>query len=289
VNPPATAGGVSRLGLGCATFGREADRETSLTLLDYAADRGVTYYDTAAAYSNGVSEQIVGDWLQTRSPTATAVTVGTKILPPYTPEALRVSIEQSRQRLRVGCIPWLWLHRWDETLRPAATLAALEELRLAGTFAQLGVSNFSREQLAGLLARQHRLALAPVRALQNVNNFAVRGFDAELAELCRHENIEMISYSPLGAGFLSGKHAQGVVPGSRFAVAPGHQDIYFNDQNHARLQELQQRAKETGISDVQFALRWAIGQRAITRVLIGARKVEHIEAALLAAGAAAIY
>ena len=75
---PAT---FSRIGLGCVTFGREIDEDASFALLDHALERGITHFDTAAAYGGGASETILGKWLASRKPVN--ITVATKILPPY--------------------------------------------------------------------------------------------------------------------------------------------------------------------------------------------------------------
>ncbi len=88
------------------------------------------------------------------------------------------------------------------------------------------------------LALQSRLGLTPFRALQNNYNLAIREFDAPLRELCTAAGVTVITYSPLGAGFLTGKHRGGVEPGSRFDIVPAHQNVYFNPVAERRLTKL---------------------------------------------------
>ena len=71
-----------RLGLGCVTFGREIDRPASYVMMDHALKHGLTFFDTAAAYGGGASEEIVGQWIAARGARAKIV-LATKILPPY--------------------------------------------------------------------------------------------------------------------------------------------------------------------------------------------------------------
>src|SRR4051812_16122932 len=104
------------LGLGCVTFGREIDPTASFAMLDHAMELGWTHLDTAAAYGNGASELIIGEWLA-RSGRRERLTVATKILPPYSPAAIEVTVAQSLERLQVDAIDVLYFHRWDPTVK----------------------------------------------------------------------------------------------------------------------------------------------------------------------------
>ena len=91
----------------------------------------------------------------------------------------------------------------------------------------------------------------------------------------------MITYSPLGAGFLTGKHLQGVAPGRRFEVIPGHQSVYFNELAQQRLQKLMSVSAKWNYSSAELALAWAFRQPA-AMVLAGGRTPAHIDQALSA-------
>src|SRR5690606_8925247 len=143
----------------------------------------------------------------------------------------------------------------------------------------LGISNVTAAQLQKPLALQRAQGLAPFRFVQNNHNFAVRGFDADLIALCRTHDIATISYSPLGAGFLTGKHREGVAPGSRFEIIPGHQGVYLNPAAEQRFDELAKVAARHGVTTTQLALAWALRHPAISSTLIGGRAARHVDQA----------
>ena len=226
---------TSDIGLGCVTFGREIDERASHGLLDYALERGITFFDTAAAYAEGASESIVGSWLASRRIDPGSVTIATKFQPPYTPGRVSDIVNESLSRLRVPTIDLLYLHKWDETADCFEFAAALDQVVREGRVRALGVSNCNREQLESALLLQDQHGLRRFSVLQNNFNFAVSDLDLEYRRFCKDENVSTITYSPLGAGFLTGKHKRRVEPGSRFDLIPGHQNIYFTKESEDRL------------------------------------------------------
>src|SRR5258708_5026526 len=99
---------ASRIGLGCVTFGREIDEASAVRLLDHAVARGVTLFDTAAAYGQGASESIIGRWLASRRPANESLTIATKILPPYKSRSIDAAVAQSMERLGTSVIDLLY-------------------------------------------------------------------------------------------------------------------------------------------------------------------------------------
>lgn len=253
---------VSQIGLGCVTFGREIDEAASFALLDHALARGVRHFDTAAAYGGGASETILGKWLASRKPQG--ITVATKILPPYD----RIDISPSLKRLGVEQLDLLYLHQWHETALYADS--ALEGLPVK----QFGASNFNLEQLRAVGPR--------FRVIQNNQNLAVSDVSDTLRDYCAANEIAIVTYSPLGAGFLTGKHQKGVQAGSRFEIIPGHQQVYFHESAYQRLARLEAVAKRTGHTQAHLALAWALHQPGIDTVLIGGRSPAHLDQALAA-------
>ena len=252
----------ARIGLGCVTFGREIDEAASFALLDHAFARGVTHFDTAAAYGGGASETILGKWLASRKPES--ITIATKMLPPYD----RIDVTPSLKRLGVEQIDLLYLHQWHDTaLQAASTLEKLPVRRF-------GASNVTLDQLRALGPR--------FRVIQNNHNLAVRDVTEALRDYCVTNDIAIVTYSPLGAGFLTGKHQNGVQAGSRFEIIPGHQQVYFHDAAYQRLARLEAIAKRTGHSQVHLALAWALHQPGIDTVLFGGRTPAHLDQAFAA-------
>src|SRR5581483_5227288 len=162
------------------------------------------------------------------------VTLATKIVPPFTPADIATAVTASQRRLH-DVLDVLFVHRWDAQLEDPATLEALADLVRQGRVRALAASNFSAGQLTATVERQMQRGLAPFRLLQNIHNFAVRSIDAPMRAACARAGVAIVTYSPLGAGFLTGKHEERVQPGSRFDLMPAHQPIYFNDLARARL------------------------------------------------------
>lgn len=273
---------LSKIGLGGVTFGREIDQKASFKLMDHAVAHGINFFDTAAAYGKGASETIIGAWLKSRSAVSKNITVATKILPPFTPEDIARSVNESLQRLKVNAIDLLYLHNWHASTEMPDALFAFDKLIQMGKVRALGASNFSGLQLSRALDLQAKNNLSSFRFVQNNHNLAVSNLDGELMATCKDKDIAVVTYSPLGAGFLTGKHNRTVQPGSRFDLVPGHQDIYFNEHANLRLRNLEAVAKSTGHSAVHLALAWALHQPAITSVLVGSRHAGHLEQALVA-------
>ena len=268
-----------RIGLGCVTFGREIDEAAAFALMDHAYSRGVRGFDTAAAYGGGASERLVGRWLAARRPAGGSLIVATKLLPPYTPEALRAGVEASRQRLGVDTLDVLYLHRWDATAEADAVLVALDRLVNEGRVRHLGFSNVTAAPLERLLERQAALGLAPFRAVQNNHNLAVCDLDESLRTIARRLGLALVGYSPLAAGFLTGKHRYGAAPDTRFTLVPGHQDVYFHPTAFRRLDHLLAVAARTGHPAIRLALAWALHQPDIGTVLVGGRTPAHLDQA----------
>ncbi|MDB6170597.1 MAG: putative oxidoreductase [Verrucomicrobia bacterium] len=270
--------------LGSSTFGREIDEAKAFALMDHAVARGITLIDTAATYSAGAAEKIVGAWLASRRPPADRIVVATKIYPPYTPAAIEAATRESAGRLGVDAIDVLYLHKWDATAETPDALNALERLRRTGRVRALGVSNFAAKQLAAVLQLQRGLGLPAFWLLQNNQNLAVRDVDGAIRDLCAAHDIAIVTYSPLGGGYLTGKHRAGVQPGSRFDVAPGHQGVYFNPACERRLARLAEVSARTGHPMPHLALAWALHQPGVASVLIGGRGPEYLDQAFAALG-----
>ena len=123
--------------------------------------------------------------------------------------------------------------------------------------------------------------------MQPPYNLVQREIESDLLPLCRDQQVGVLAYSPLGAGFLTGKYrlGQDIPSGTRFDVIPGHQPIYFHDTGWAALGRLDELAAQTGRSLVDLALSWVIAQAGVTSVLIGCRQISHVDQAFEAEAA----
>jgi len=277
---------VSSIGLGCVTFGREIDKETSFEVLDHALERGINLLDTAEAYAAGESERVVGEWMADRG-VRDRVVLATKVSGTLTRERVIGSAEESLQRLGVDVIDLFQLHVFDHSTPVDETLAALDTLVEQGKVKHIGCSNWGAWQMAHALLRSSAEGGPRMESVQPPYNLVQREIESDLLPLCRDQQVGVLSYSPLGAGFLTGKYRldQDVPSGTRFDVIPGHQPIYFHDVGWAALGRLDDMAAETGRSLVDLALSWVIARAGVTSVLIGCRKLSHVDQAFEAEAA----
>lgn len=271
---------MNKIGLGCVTFGREIDEYTSFALMDHAYANGIFSFDTAAVYGGGASEEIIGKWL-IKNPEK-KIEVATKIIPPFNAASIQNTINLSLSRLNIDRLSILYLHRWDEQLTTPEPWIALEQMVSEGKIGAVGVSNFNDEQLGQTIEILEANFTVRISYLQNNHNFAVSNLNNQLISLCQNHNIKIVTFSPLGAGFLTGKHQKGVASGSRFDLMPAHQSIYFNEAAQERLAHLLAASTFTGHSPALLALSWAIHQPHTHQVLVGGRSTEQLDLAISA-------
>lgn len=272
---------VSSIGMGCVTFGREIDKRSSLQVLDHAFESGINLLDTAEAYGQGASEEVVGEWLKDRN-LRDRIVLATKISGTLTRQRIVSSAEASLKRLQTDRIDLLQTHHWDDATPPDETLEALSLLVDQGKVRYAGCSNYSAAQLDSALTLSNQAGLTRMASVQPPYNLVQRDIEAELLPLCTRQNVGVITYSPLAAGFLTGKYRRGqsVPPGTRFDVIPGHQPIYFTGHGYQVLEQLDQTTRTTGHSHVRLALSWVLKQPHVTSVLIGARNRSQVDQAL---------
>ena len=278
---------VGRLSLGCVTFGREIGENESFAILDHAVDGcGINLLDTAEAYGGGRSEEVVGKWLATRRGARERVHLQTKVTPPLGRRRVLESLEASLRRLQVDAVDVFMLHAFDPATPVWETLEALGEIVRAGKARFVGCSNFTAGQLAAALAladdddaSRGRLDVA-----QFNYNLVVRGAEETLLPACRRHGVAAQTYSPLGAGFLTGKYAPGrpVPAASRFDVIPGHQGIYFHEDKFLVAGRLSRLAARVGIPAPRLAAAWVLQNDDVDTVLVGARSRDHVDSAVAA-------
>jgi aryl-alcohol dehydrogenase-like predicted oxidoreductase len=297
-----------RLGLGCVTFGREIDEQASFAVMDHALESGITLFDTAEAYGGGQaraarrrilgvedvrevsgemhsSELIIGRWLRSRG-CRDRVVLQTKVTPPLSRQRVLDSIDSSLKRLGTDRIDIFMFHAYDAKKPLDDGLSALQTAVQAGKVGSVGCSNFDARQIEGALAAASSAGLPRLHAIQCNYNLAVRDIEREIIPLCQREGLTLQTYSPLGAGFLTGKYGQtdrDFPAGSRFHIIPGHKDIYCKAENFQLVNRLTQLSQRSGVPQAQLALAWVMKNAGIDYVLIGARHSGQIDQAIAAA------
>ena len=274
---------VSSIGLGCVTFSREIDEATAFRVMDHALERGITLFDTAEAYNRGGSETVLGKWMADRK-ARDKIVLASKVATNLRRERVIASAEDSLRRLQTETIDLFQMHHWDDGVPIEETLEALNTLVEQGKVRYIGCSNYDAWQLCKALWKSDRNGWARMESVQPNYNLVTRDIENEMLPLCADQSVGVISYSPLGAGFLTGKYSQGgdLPQGTRFDVMPGHQDIYFQADKWRIMEALRTKSAEVGETMIQLALAWVIGQPGITSVLIGARHLTHVDQAFKA-------
>jgi aryl-alcohol dehydrogenase-like predicted oxidoreductase len=277
---------VSVVGLGCNNFGNRCDLAQTRAVVEAALEMGVTLFDTADVYSQGTSEEYLGEILEGRRDSVLVATKFGHEMPGGpdvargSREWIRWACEQSLKRLRTDVIDVYQYHRPDGVTPLEETVGALEELVEEGKVRWLGSSNFSPEQIE----EAERIAAASGRprlvSAQNRYSFVRREAEDELLPTCQRLGIGVLPYFPLESGLLTGKYTRGVTPTEgRLAERPD----WLSDEAFDRVDALQRYAEERGATLLEVAVGGLLGMPAIASVIAGATKPEQVRAKVAAA------
>lgn len=303
---------VTDICMGTMTFGLQADEQTSFAMMDRAVEAGVDFFDTAELYPVppdaalfGVTEEIIGRWLKTK--TRGEIILATKITGPghgwFRPPVragftsldrrqIHRACEDSLRRLQTDYIDLYQTHWPDHGMRMEDTLEALSELVKQGKVRAIGCSN---ETCWGLMTSLHvseKHGLSRMDTVQNNFSLINRRCESELAQVCRREGVSLLPYSPLGGGVLTGKYQGGQCPaGARFTAylqngAPRQQRMAMRFVNARSLEttaRLQVIARDLGISTTALAVAWSKQHDFVASTIIGAVNVAQLNESLLAA------
>jgi aryl-alcohol dehydrogenase-like predicted oxidoreductase len=302
---------VSDICMGTMTFGKQANEKEAFRIMDMAFDAGVDFYDTAETYPVppeesfvGITEEIVGRWLKSKS--RDAVILATKVAGPghgWVTPPLRAgktsldrhhitrAIEGSLRRLDTDYVDLYQTHWPDPDYRHEEVQEVLDELVRAGKVRILGCSNETTWGLTKSLWNSDLQGLARFETIQNTFSLNNRRFEDELAEACRKEQVSLIPYSPLAGGVLSGKYNDGATPaGARFSDyinGPERQQAmarrFINEQSLASTQRFQAIADEIGLSVVTLAIAWSKQHDFVASTIVGATSTDQMPDILAAA------
>ncbi|RMF77204.1 MAG: aldo/keto reductase [Chloroflexi bacterium] len=287
---------VSPLCLGTMTFGWSADEATSFAIMDAALDAGINFFDTADVYSSwiegnagGESETIIGKWLQNRA--RREVIIATKVRGAMwagpngeglSRHHIMLAVEDSLRRLQTDYIDLYQTHFPDDETPLDETLRALDDLVKQGKVRYIGASNYPAWLLTKSLWVSDVNHLVRFDCLQPHYSLLHRAeFERELQAVCRDQHIAVIPYSPLAAGFLTGKYQRGSknVDTTRSASSL-IQQLTGDEQAFKVLDAATQIANTHGVPVAQIALAWLLANPVITSPIIGARTVEQLTAVI---------
>jgi aryl-alcohol dehydrogenase-like predicted oxidoreductase len=281
---------VSPICLGGNVFGWTADERTSFSILDAWLDAGFNFIDTADVYSRwapghsgGESETVIGKWLK-QGGRRDKVVIATKVgfdmgegRSGLSAKWIAQSVEDSLRRLNVEQIDLYQAHKDDEATPLEETLEAFAKLVEAGKVRAIGASNYTAARLREALQVSKRLGVPRFESLQPLYNLYDRAvFEKDLQPLCVKEDIGVISFYAIAAGFLTGKYR---TPEDAAKSARGANTVkkYLNDRGLKILAALDEASKLTGAPAARIAIAWVMAQPGITAPIASASNLEQLQ------------
>ena len=288
---------VSRLCLGCMTYGSPAWREwvlgeeASRPFIREALEKGINFFDTADVYSQGASEEIVGRALKEYAK-RTEVVIATKVhgVMGPSPNAKGLSrkhvmeaIDASLKRLGTDYVDLYQIHRFDPLTPMEETLEALNDVVRAGKALYIGASSMYAWQFVRMVDMSRARGHAEFVSMQNYYNLVYREEEREMMKFCAFDNIAVIPWSPMARGYLAGA---GV--GANASTVRGRTDAFRvtlglgSPQDEAIRERVNEVAKELQTKPAIVALAWVLSKPYVTAPIVGATKPHHLADAVAA-------
>jgi aryl-alcohol dehydrogenase-like predicted oxidoreductase len=277
---------VSAIGLGCmsmsSAYGPPADKGEMIKLIRAAHDLGVTHFDTAEAYGAFANEELVGEALQ---PIRDKVVIATKFgfdIDPKTgqrraglnsrPEHIREAAEAMLKRLKIDTLDLLYQHRVDPNVPIEDVAGAVRDLIAKGKVKHFGMSE------AGVQTIRRAHAVQRVTAVQSEYSLFYRGPEAELLPALEELGIGFVPFSPLGAGFLTGKNDENTkFDPTDFRNLVPRFSPEARKANMALVDLVKAVAERKGATPAQIALAWLLAQKPWIAPIPGTTKLHRLE------------
>ena len=290
---------VSTICLGMMSYGSKAERAWHLSeneaepLVRAAVEGGVTFFDTADTYSDGLTEEITGRLLGRLFRRRDDYVLATKVYFPMgdgpndrglSRKHIMSAIDASLRRLGTDHVDLYQIHRWDYETPIEETMAALHEVVRVGKARYIGASAMFAWQFA---KAQHAADLGGWTcfvSMQNHYNLMYREEEREMIPQCLDQGVAVIPYSPLARGMLTGNRGRGgEFNTTRAGSDPLSGSQYRADADFDVADRVAEVASAYGVPPARIALAWLLHQRAVTAPIVGATKPRHVEDALAAA------
>jgi aryl-alcohol dehydrogenase-like predicted oxidoreductase len=274
---------ISPICLGTMMFGGPTDEAASARIIAKARDAGVNFIDTADAYSNGNSENVVGRAISNNRP---GWVLATKLANPMGDDPNRGGLsrrwvlqaaDESLKRLGTDYIDIYYLHREDHSTPLAETVRAMAELIRSGKVRYFGVSNYRAWRIAEICNICDDLGIDRPIVSQPYYNAMNRMPEVEHFPACGYYGLGIVPYSPLARGVLTGKYRPDAPPDS--ATRAGRNDTRmmqteWRPESLRMAQEIRAYAEARGITAGQFAVAWVLNSAFVTGVIAGPRTEE---------------
>jgi aryl-alcohol dehydrogenase-like predicted oxidoreductase len=290
---------VSRICLGMMSYGDPTSRawflgeDAAEPLVRQAVESGVTFFDTADMYSDGVSELITGRLLAKLFPRRDDYVLATKVYFPtgtgpndkgLSRKHIMAAIDASLDRLGVDHVDLYQIHRWDDETPIEETMNALNDVVSAGKARYIGASSMFAWQFAKARHVAETHGWTTFVSMQNHYNLVYREEEREMIPLCRDQGVGVIPWSPLARGLLAGSRRRG---GERTTVRSGSDPLagtLYTDVDFEVVDAVRAVAGERGLPPARIALAWLLGRPGVTAPIIGATRAEHVLDAVEAVG-----
>ncbi|MGA2962677.1 MAG: aldo/keto reductase [Candidatus Korobacteraceae bacterium] len=293
INMGSTGLKISRLALGCMTYGSKQwrpwvlDETESQLLIRRAWELGINFFDTADMYSLGASEEVLGRAIKDLGIRRENVVIATKLFYAMgdgpnerglSRKHIRHAIDASLRRLGTDYVDLYQIHRVDKQTTFEETMEALGEVVRAGKALYLGASSMPAYRFAKMQHTAERLGSPRFVSMQNHYNIIYREEEREMLPYCREEGIAVLPWSPLARGFVTGNRRKRDLGDTERAKTDDYaQKLYYRDEDFAVVDRISTIAKRLGVSNAQVSLAWLLQQPGVTAPIIGASKLHHLE------------
>lgn len=304
---------ISTLGLGTMTFGEQNSEADAHAQLDYAVQRGINLIDTAEMYpvpprpeTQGRTEQYIGSWLKARGNREKLI-IASKVAGPsrgndasirpnqaLDRKNIREALDASLKRLNTDYIDLYQLHwpqrqtnyfgklnyQYNDNSVPVTLLESLEALNeqvRAGKIRYIGVSNETPWGVMRYLQLAEKHELPRIVTIQNPYSLLNRSFEVGLAEISQHEGVELLAYSSLAFGVLSGKYLNGAQPAKARNTLFSRFTRYSGEQAQQATAEYVALARKHNLDPSQMALAFVRQQPFVCSTLLGATTLEQLK------------
>ena len=288
---------ISPICVGCMSFGAPErgdhpwtlPEQQSRPLIRKAIEMGINFFDTANAYSDGTSEEIVGQALKDYS-RRDEVVIATKVFFPMSKgpnggglsrKSIFSAIDASLRRLGTDYVDLYQIHRWDPTTPIEETLEALHDVVKAGKARYLGASSMYAWQFAKALHLAHENRWTPFVSMQNFYNLLYREEEREMLPLCKDERIAVLPWSPLARGRLA-RPWDVETPRTRTDTVTDRLFAGSMESDRKVVEQVAAIATAREVPRAQVALAWLFQKSVVTAPIVGASKPQHLDDALAA-------
>jgi len=280
--------------LGAMMFGLwgNRDHDDSVRIIHHALDSGINFVDTADVYSQGESEEIVGQALKGRRD---QVVLATKVHGQMgeglnrggnSRRWIRYEVEESLRRLGTDYIDLYQIHRPDPTVEVEETLSVLTDLLHEGKVRAIGSSTFPAEEIVEAQWVAEQRGYERFRCEQPPYSILARGIERSVLPTCARYGMGVIVWSPLNGGWLTGKYKRGQEYPKGTRASWGLMEGPEAPQNQRKfdaIEQLEKVAADAGVSLTHLALAWSIAHPAVTSTIIGPKTMEQLVDILAAA------